>query len=69
MAPIFLKTMELLKGSFSDLRTVMLVASNKHVEDYVGRLIDHWPVPVILVPGSSTELKYDAFSVRIYNLI
>ncbi|XP_048492290.1 probable lipid-A-disaccharide synthase, mitochondrial isoform X1 [Beta vulgaris subsp. vulgaris] len=62
MAPIFLKTMEFLKGSFSDLRTVMLVASNKHVEDYIGRLIDHWPVPVILVPGSSTELKYDAFS-------
>ncbi|XP_056693372.1 probable lipid-A-disaccharide synthase, mitochondrial isoform X2 [Spinacia oleracea] len=62
MVPIFLKTMELLKGSFPDLRAVMLVASNEHVENYISRLIDHWPVPVILIPGSSLGQKYDAFS-------
>lgn len=67
MVPIFLKTMELLKGSFPDLRAVMLVASNEHVENYISRLIDHWPVPVILIPGSSLGQKYDAFSVRMYN--
>uniref|UniRef100_A0A803LRJ4 lipid-A-disaccharide synthase n=1 Tax=Chenopodium quinoa TaxID=63459 RepID=A0A803LRJ4_CHEQI len=62
MVPIFLKTMELLKGSFPELRTVMLAASNQHVEDYLSRLIDHWPVPVILIPGSSIDQKYDAFN-------
>ncbi|KAL2938753.1 putative lipid-A-disaccharide synthase mitochondrial [Bienertia sinuspersici] len=62
MLPIFLKTMEILKSSFPELRTVMLVASNQHVKSYIDRLINHWPVPVIMIPGSSTKQKYDAFS-------
>ncbi|XP_074285131.1 putative lipid-A-disaccharide synthase, mitochondrial isoform X2 [Silene latifolia] len=63
MFPIFVKTMELLKGSFPDLRTVMLVASNQHVESYINEMLHHWPVPITLIPGSSAGLKYDAFSV------
>ncbi|KAK9663920.1 hypothetical protein RND81_14G006400 [Saponaria officinalis] len=63
MFPIFLKTMELLKGSFPDLRTVMLVAPNQHVESYINTMLHHWPVPIALIPGSSADLKYDAFSV------
>lgn len=62
MVPIFLKTMEFLRGSFPELRTIMLVASNKHVENYISRLVDHWPVPVTIIHGSSIDQKYDAFS-------
>ena len=64
MLPIFLKTMELLKGSFPELRVLMNVASNQHVENYISRVVHHWPVPVILIPGNSTDLRYDAFNVR-----
>ncbi|XP_010557683.1 PREDICTED: probable lipid-A-disaccharide synthase, mitochondrial [Tarenaya hassleriana] len=64
MLPIFAKAMELLKGSsFPKLVTLIHVASNSHVERYIGEFLRDWPVPVILVPGGSTKLKYDAFSV------
>lgn len=63
MLPIFLKAIELLKGSLSGLRIVMHVASNQHVENYVREMVHCSAAPVILIPGSSTNLKYDAFSV------
>ncbi|KAL9241283.1 hypothetical protein vseg_015412 [Gypsophila vaccaria] len=63
MFPIFLKAMELLKGSFPNLRTVMLVAPNQHVQSYINKMLHRWPVPITLIPGSSAGLKYDAFSV------
>lgn len=65
MLPIFLKTVELLKGSFPELRVLMNVASNQHVENYISRVVHHWPVPVILIPGNSTDLRYDAFNVSL----
>ncbi|KAL7185884.1 hypothetical protein ACSBR2_027776 [Camellia fascicularis] len=61
MLPIFLNTMKLLKNYFSELVTVIHVAPNKHVEDYISRVIHKWPVPVILIPGGSPQMKYDAF--------
>lgn len=65
MLPIFLKTVELLKGSFPELRVLMNVACNQHVENYISRVVHHWPVPVILIPGNSTDLRYDAFNVSL----
>lgn len=63
MLPIFAKTVEQLKDSFPELITVIHVAPNRHVENYITGLIQKWPVPSILVPGGSSNLKYDAFSV------
>lgn len=63
MHPIYSKTMNLLKDSIKDLITVIHVATNKHVEDYIKRAANEWPTPVILVPGGSPTAKYDAFSV------
>ncbi|XP_057527003.1 probable lipid-A-disaccharide synthase, mitochondrial isoform X1 [Amaranthus tricolor] len=62
MVPIFLKTLEILKETFSELSAFVLVASNRHVENYISSLNDCWPVPVKLIPGGATDLKYDAFS-------
>lgn len=64
MLPIFASTMEQLKHSFPELLTVIHVAPNQHVEDYVNKVVHKWPVPAILIPGGSSHLKYDAFSVR-----
>ncbi|KAL9453747.1 hypothetical protein AB3S75_009368 [Citrus x aurantiifolia] len=62
MLPIFAKSMEQLKDSFPELITVIHVAPNRYVENYITGLIQKWPVPSILVPGGSSNLKYDAFS-------
>ncbi|XP_054784086.1 probable lipid-A-disaccharide synthase, mitochondrial [Prosopis cineraria] len=62
MLPIFASTVELLKETFPQLMTVIHVASNLHVENYIAAAVHKWPVPVILIPGGSTNLKYDAFS-------
>lgn len=64
MLPIFANTMEQLKHSFPELVTVIHVAPNQHVEDYINKVVHKWPVPAILIPGGSSHLKYDAFSVR-----
>ncbi|KAF9606713.1 hypothetical protein IFM89_027757, partial [Coptis chinensis] len=64
MLPIFSEAMGLLKDSLPELTTVIPVAPNKHVENYVGTAIREWPVPSILIPGESANLKFDAFSVR-----
>lgn len=63
MLPIFATTMEQLKDYFCELMTIIYVAPNRHVENYITGLVRKWPVPSILVPGGSSNLKYDAFSV------
>ncbi|GAV62421.1 LpxB domain-containing protein [Cephalotus follicularis] len=63
MLPIFADTMELLKDSLSDLTTIIHVAPNMHVENYIGSVVvRNWPVPFILIPAGDLQLKYDAFS-------
>ncbi|KAJ4833385.1 hypothetical protein Tsubulata_032961 [Turnera subulata] len=62
MLPIFANTMKQLKISFPELITVIHVAPNQHVENYVGHALHKWPVPAILIPGGSPDQKYDAFS-------
>ncbi|KAK3404418.1 hypothetical protein EUGRSUZ_K00731 [Eucalyptus grandis] len=62
MLPIFAETVKMLKSSISELLTVVHVASNQHVEDYVDGFVQNWPVPVILVPGGETQPKYEALS-------
>ncbi|PWA96845.1 putative lipid-A-disaccharide synthase, mitochondrial [Artemisia annua] len=62
MLPIYSKTINLLKDSIKDLTTIIHVAPNLHVEDYIKRAVNEWHVPVVLVPGGSSRTKYDAFS-------
>ncbi|KAK9151508.1 hypothetical protein Syun_009817 [Stephania yunnanensis] len=61
MLPIFSKTVELLKDVVPDLMTVIPVAPNKHVENYVCRATQTWPVSNSLVLGASSHLKYNTF--------
>lgn len=67
MLSIFANTMRLLKGSFPELATVIHVAPNQHVKNYVTGITNKWPVPAILIPGGSLHQKYDAFSVSEIN--
>ncbi|CAI0551037.1 unnamed protein product [Linum tenue] len=62
MLPIFRVAVNKLKHSLPDLLTVIHVAPNQDVEDFVGRILHEWPAPVVLVPGGDPILKYDAFS-------
>lgn len=62
MLSIFSNTVELLKHSFSELTTIIHVAPNQHVKDYISRTTYNWPVSVKLIPGGSPHLKYDALS-------
>ncbi|KAF3443366.1 hypothetical protein FNV43_RR13048 [Rhamnella rubrinervis] len=62
MLSIFQNTVKLLKESFPELVIVIHIASNRHVENHITGAIHKWPVPVILVPGGSQRLKYDALS-------
>ncbi|XP_050101733.1 probable lipid-A-disaccharide synthase, mitochondrial isoform X2 [Malus sylvestris] len=62
MLSIFANTMGLLKVSFPELVTVIHVAPNQHVKNYVAGMTNKWPVPAILIPGGSPHQKYDAFS-------
>ncbi|CAB4304575.1 unnamed protein product [Prunus armeniaca] len=62
MLSIFENTMRLLKGSSPKLVTVIHVAPNQHVKNYVTGITNKWPVPAILIPGGSLHQKYDAFS-------
>ncbi|XP_022149753.1 probable lipid-A-disaccharide synthase, mitochondrial isoform X2 [Momordica charantia] len=62
MVPIYASTMELLKESFPELITVIHVAPNQHVQDYISGVLHKWPVPARLVAGGSPQAKYDAFS-------
>lgn len=63
MLSIFAQTMDQLKDSIPELMTVIHVAPNQHVENYIDGMIHKWPVPAILIPGGHPHLKYDAFSV------
>ena len=63
MLPIFANTLELLKENCPQLMTVIHVAPNKHVENFIAGAVHRWPVPVVLIPGGITDLRYDAFSV------
>ncbi|XP_042518957.1 probable lipid-A-disaccharide synthase, mitochondrial [Macadamia integrifolia] len=62
MFPIFSSTMEILKDSFPELTTVIPVALNQHVENYIQKAMQRWPVSAVLIHGGSPQLKYDAFS-------
>ncbi|KAK7287369.1 hypothetical protein RIF29_00642 [Crotalaria pallida] len=62
MLPIYAKTLELLKETFPNLMTVIHVAPNAHVENFIAGAVHRWPVPVVLIPGRTTHLRYDAFS-------
>ncbi|KAH6826507.1 transferase [Perilla frutescens var. hirtella] len=62
MLPIFAHTLGLLKDSFSELTAVIHVAPNKHVEEYISDTVREWSVPIILVPGGSACMRYNAFS-------
>jgi hypothetical protein len=64
MLPIFANTMELLKDNVPQLMTAIHVAPNQHVENFIGGAVHKWPVPVVLIPGGTTHMRYDAFSVR-----
>lgn len=63
MLPIYANTLELLKETFPHLMTVIHVAPNEHVENFIAGAVHRWPVPVVLIPGGTTHLRYDAFSV------
>lgn len=63
MLSIFAHTFDQLKDSIPELITVIHVAPNQHVENYIDGVIRKWPVPAILIPGGHQHLKYDAFSV------
>ncbi|KAJ0801431.1 putative lipid-A-disaccharide synthase [Helianthus annuus] len=62
MLPIYSKTIDLLKDSVKDPTTVIHVAPNQHVENYIRKTINEWTADVVLVPGGSSHTKYDAFS-------
>ncbi|XP_015881497.3 probable lipid-A-disaccharide synthase, mitochondrial [Ziziphus jujuba] len=62
MLSIFSNTVELVKESFPQLVTVIHIASNQHVENYITGAVRNWPVPAVLIPGGSQRLKYDALS-------
>lgn len=63
MLPIFRDTVKLLRESIPKLLPVIHVAPNQYVENYTDGAVQGWPMPVILIPGGKTQLKYDAFSV------
>lgn len=63
MLSIFANTVELLKQSYPEVVTVIHIAPNRHVENYITGAVHKWPVPAILIPGGSQRLKYDALSV------
>ncbi|KAJ8749309.1 hypothetical protein K2173_018792 [Erythroxylum novogranatense] len=62
MLSIFTKTIELIKESFPKLLTVIHVAPNQHVENYINEVTQKWPGPIVLIPGGNLHLKYCAFS-------
>ncbi|CDP16231.1 unnamed protein product [Coffea canephora] len=62
MLPIFSNTMELLKDAFGELVTVVHIAPNQYVKDYISKAVCKWPVPVVMVSGGSPSMKYKSFS-------
>ncbi|TYI74687.1 hypothetical protein E1A91_D07G219600v1 [Gossypium mustelinum] len=68
MLPIFSNTMKLLKDSLPELVTVIHVAPNQLVDNYIAKAVHKWPVPAILIPGGTPQLKYDAFNASLVAL-
>ncbi|XP_061362726.1 probable lipid-A-disaccharide synthase, mitochondrial [Gastrolobium bilobum] len=62
MLPIFANTVELLKETVPQLMTIIHVAPNEHVENFIANAVHRWPVPAVLIQGGATQLRYDAFS-------
>ncbi|KAH7844122.1 hypothetical protein Vadar_024578 [Vaccinium darrowii] len=62
MLSIFFDAVKLLKVRFPELIMVIHVAPNKHVEDYINKVVHLCPLPVILIPGGSPQMKYNALS-------
>ncbi|KAI5422920.1 hypothetical protein KIW84_046077 [Lathyrus oleraceus] len=62
MLPIFANTMELLKDNVPQLMTIIHVEPNEHVENFIAGVVHRWHVPVVLIPGGTTHMRYDAFS-------
>ncbi|WOH05783.1 hypothetical protein DCAR_0625204 [Daucus carota subsp. sativus] len=62
MLSVFSSTMEILKSSFTKLTAVIHVAPNRNVEDYIRKVVDEWSIPVVLIPGEISRVKYDAFA-------
>lgn len=63
MAPIFMKSVGIIKEGLPELVTVIHVAPNLDVEKYLNKIANEWPSSVVSISGRSTDLKYDAFSV------
>lgn len=53
-----------MKDMFPQLMTVIHVAPNEHVKSFIAGAVHRWPVPVVLIPGGTTQSRYHAFSVR-----
>ncbi|TKY68644.1 Lipid-A-disaccharide synthase [Spatholobus suberectus] len=68
MLPSFSNTVELMKDMVPQLMTVINVAPNEHVENFITGAVHRWPVPVLLIPGGTTQLRYDAFSLQLARL-
>lgn len=51
-----------MKDMVPQLMTVIHVAPNEHVESFIAGAVHRWPVPVVLIPGGTTQSRYDAFS-------
>lgn len=62
MLSIFFDAVKLLKVRFPELIMVIHVAPNKHVEDYINKVVHLCPSLVILIPGGSPQMKYNALS-------
>ncbi|XP_076902366.1 putative lipid-A-disaccharide synthase, mitochondrial isoform X1 [Bidens hawaiensis] len=62
MLPIYSKTIDLIKDSVKDPTTVIHMAPNQHVENYIQKAVNEWAVPVVMVPGGSLRAKYNAFT-------
>lgn len=62
MLPIFANTMQLLKKSYSELMSIIIVAPNPYVDKYISTEMSNWPVPAIPISGEIPGLKYDALN-------
>lgn len=69
MLPIYMKTLELLKGTLPSLTMAIPVAPNQHVQGYLYKIASTCTLPRILISGESLAEKYDAFHVRRYLVI
>ncbi|KAG9448675.1 hypothetical protein H6P81_008640 [Aristolochia fimbriata] len=62
MLPTYLNAMEILNHSFPELTTLIPVAPNRDVENYIEKAVQKQSYRTLLISGVSQSLKYDAFS-------